>query len=213
MLARMPEDHWVSLDAGETEGRFQSKPWGPPARIFVNADVQGGSIQVELVTPNGEVIRDFARADCLPITASGRNQSRLAKRPPALGSEIRPPRGHIGSFLFAACQALFVHDDDLEPDGKLARDKANARWLEASSTARTTGAGKATSLPAASHRAASLESDTARPFRGREENGSCSAIRYQAATGHDSRSSGFQGRDEFCRVNGSRLSFVIFRLN
>jgi glucokinase len=34
-----------------------------------------------------------------------------------------------------------------------------------SSTSRTTGAGEATSLPAASHRAASLESDTARPFR------------------------------------------------
>ena len=32
MLARMPEDHFVSLDAGETEGRFQSKPWGPHSR-------------------------------------------------------------------------------------------------------------------------------------------------------------------------------------
>ena len=30
MVARMPEDHWISLDAGEDqEGWVMTKPWGP----------------------------------------------------------------------------------------------------------------------------------------------------------------------------------------
>ena len=162
----MPEDHFVSLDAGETEGRFQSKPWGPPFEIFVNADVQGGSIQVELVTPDGEVIRDFARADCLPITTSGRNQRiawRSGRRPWDLRSDHR---GGISARFYLRRARLYSYTMTmLDPDGKLARDKRTRAGSKPSNTARTTGAGEATSLPAASHRAASLESGTARPFR------------------------------------------------
>ena len=34
MLARMPEDHWVSLDAEGDEGWVMTKPWGPPYEIL-----------------------------------------------------------------------------------------------------------------------------------------------------------------------------------
>ncbi|PYV13964.1 MAG: hypothetical protein DMG07_13085 [Acidobacteria bacterium] len=132
MLARMPEDHFVSLDAGDAEGWFQSKPWGPPSEIFVNADAQGGSIQVELVTPYGEVIPDFGRSECLPITSSGRNQKiqwRSGRQPWDLRSNHR---GGISARFYLRHARLYSYTMTLpDPDGKLARDKANARWLEA----------------------------------------------------------------------------------
>ncbi|MAE63508.1 MAG: hypothetical protein CMJ18_04490 [Phycisphaeraceae bacterium] len=37
-------------------------------QIEVNADASGGSIRVEAVDPNGDVIEGFARQDCAPIT-------------------------------------------------------------------------------------------------------------------------------------------------
>ena len=74
MLARMPEDHWISLDAGDQEGWLMTKPWGPAYEILVNADAQGGSIEAELVTPYGEPIEDFTRADSVPLTSNGTAQ-------------------------------------------------------------------------------------------------------------------------------------------
>ena len=74
MVARMPEDHWISLDAGEEEGWLMTQPWGPAYEILVNTDAEGGSIEAELVTPYGEPIEDFTRADSVPLTSDGTAQ-------------------------------------------------------------------------------------------------------------------------------------------
>ena len=132
MLAKMPEDHWVSLDAGSNEGSFVCKPWGPPHEIFVNADAQGGSIEVELVTPYGKVVPDYSRNDCIPITANGKGQQIKWKNGKnaweAIGKE------HIGGLLTKFYQKnakLYSYTFTLpDPDGQLERDRVNARWCE-----------------------------------------------------------------------------------
>jgi hypothetical protein len=74
MLARMPEDHWVSLDAGREEGWLIAKPASGPSRLLVNADANGGSIEAELLTPNGQAIKGFTRAECIGISNNGKDQ-------------------------------------------------------------------------------------------------------------------------------------------
>lgn len=72
MLAKMPEDHWVSLDTGQEEGSLICKPWGPAHEIFVNADADGGSIEAEWVTPYGKVVEGYSRTDCVPLPRCAR---------------------------------------------------------------------------------------------------------------------------------------------
>ena len=131
MLAKMPEDHWVSLDAGADGGTFTCKPWGPPHEVFVNADAEGGEITAELVTPYGEPVPGCTRADCIPITGNGKNQElrwRDVPHPWALH------RDHLGGVLvrFHLRNAkLYSYTFTLpDPTGQLERDRLNTRWCE-----------------------------------------------------------------------------------
>jgi len=132
MLAKMPEDHWVSLDAGEEEGVLLTKEIGLPQRLLVNADIQaGGFIAVEYITPYRQTVDGFSRSECIPVTTSGKAQ------------EIRWRSGKNGwelneKYLGGVFIRLFIKNAKLysliweqpDPDGGAARYWANHRWTE-----------------------------------------------------------------------------------
>ena len=132
MLAKMPEDHWVSLDADSSEGSFVCKPWGPPHEVFVNADAQGGSIEAELVTPYGKVVPDYSRKDCVPITANGKGQQIKRKNGKSPWETIA--KDHLGGLLmkfYLKNAKLYSYTFTLpDANGQLERDRLNARWCE-----------------------------------------------------------------------------------
>jgi len=129
MLAKMPEDHWVSLDAGNKEGFFVHKPWGPPHEVFVNADAEGGSIEVELVNPFGRTMSGFSRAECIPITANGKKQEVKWKNGRHPWDFAKDHRGGVLARFYLKNAKLYSYTFTLpDPDGKLAVDKANTRW-------------------------------------------------------------------------------------
>ena len=132
MLAKMPEDHWVSLDADRTEGSIICKPWGPPHEIFVNADAQDGSVEAELVTPYGEVVPDYSRRDCIPVTNNGKSQPVKWKHGNSPWQTIA--KDHAGGLLakFYVKNAKFYSYTFTLPDphGQLENDRLNARWCE-----------------------------------------------------------------------------------
>ena len=132
MLAKMPEDHWVSLDANSKEGSFICKPWGPPHEIFVNADAQDGSIEAELVTPYGKVVPDYSRADCVAIIANGKNQQINWKNGQYPWKAIG--KDHLGGLLvkfYLKNAKLYSYTFTLpDPDGQLERNRLNARWCD-----------------------------------------------------------------------------------
>ena len=131
MLARMPEDHWVSLDAGTEEGWLMTKPWGPPYQIFVNADAEGGSIEAELISPYGDPIAGFTREESIPLREDETRQQlrwKSGRSPYDLSVE------HFGGIclkLYLKQAKLYSYTFTLpDPDGSLSRNKANARWLD-----------------------------------------------------------------------------------
>ena len=132
MLAKMPEDHWVSLDADSKEGSFVCKPWGPPHEIFVNADAKGGSIEAELVTPYGKVVPGYSRSDCIPASADGKGQQIKWKNGKSPWLSIA--KDHLGGLLvkfYLKNAKLYSYTFTLpDADGKLERDRLNARWCE-----------------------------------------------------------------------------------
>ena len=132
MLAKMPEDHWVSLDADRDEGSFVCRPWGPPHEIFVNADAEGGAIEAELVTPYGEVVADYSRSDCVPVTGDGKDQALSWKHGKSAWKEIAPDhRGGLLLTFYLRNAKLYSYTFTLpDPDGQLQRDKDNSRWCE-----------------------------------------------------------------------------------
>ena len=131
MLARMPEDHWISLDAGEDEGWFQTMPWGPPQEILVNADAEGGTLSVELVTPDGHPIEGFTRAESIPITSNGKDRKVAWKSGRSVFDLREAHRGGICARFYLRRAKLYSYTMVLpDPDGALTREKANARWLE-----------------------------------------------------------------------------------
>jgi hypothetical protein len=131
MLAKMPEDHWVSLNAGGKEGYFLTKPWGPPHEVFVNADAEGGAIEAELITPYREPIPNFTRAECIPITANGKNQEikwKCGRHPWDFATDYR---GGVLMKFYLKNAKLYSYTFTLpDPDGKLERDRLNTRWRE-----------------------------------------------------------------------------------
>ena len=132
MLAKMPEDHWVSLDADSNDGSFVCKPWGPPHEIFINADAKGGSIEAELVTPYGKVVQGYSRSDCIAVTANGKGQQIKWKNGKSPWETIA--KDHLGGLLtkfYLKNAKLYSYTFTL-PDagGQLERDKLNARWCE-----------------------------------------------------------------------------------
>ena len=132
MLAKMPEDHWVSLDANNKEGSFVCKPWGPPHEIFINADAEGGSIEAELVTPYGKVVADYSRNDCIPVTANGKGQQIKWKNGKSAWEAIA--KDHLGGLLvkfYLKNAKLYSYTFTLpDANGQLDRDRLNARWCE-----------------------------------------------------------------------------------
>jgi hypothetical protein len=132
MLAKMPEDHWVSLDAGSEEGFLVCKPWGPPHEIFVNADAEGGSVEAELVTPYGEVVPEYSRSDCIPVTGNGAGQPLAWKHGKSAWNEIAGDhRGGLLLKIYMRNAKLYSYTLTLpDPEGQLQRDKDNARWCE-----------------------------------------------------------------------------------
>lgn len=132
MLAKMPEDHWVSLDADNDEGSFVCKPWGPPHEVFVNADAKGGSIEAELVTPYGKVVPGYSRSDCIAVTANGKSQQIKWKNGKSAWETIA--KDHLGGLMmkfYLKNAKLYSYTFTLpDPDGQLERDRLNARWCE-----------------------------------------------------------------------------------
>ena len=131
MLAKMPEDHWVSLDAGDSEGSFTCKAWGPPHEVFVNADAAGGDITAELVTPYGEPVPGCTRADCIPITGNGKDQQ---VRWPAVPHPWDLHSDYLGGVLvrfYLRNAKLYSYTFTLpDPSGQLELDRQNARWCD-----------------------------------------------------------------------------------
>ncbi len=132
MLARMPEDHWVSLDAGSEEGWLLTKPYAAPSQLLVNADAEGGSIEAEFLTPYGELVEGFTRADCIGISGSGKDQEIRWKS----GTN---PRELVEKYRGGLCLKFYLKNAKLysyslmepDPDGTINRYWDNARWNEA----------------------------------------------------------------------------------
>ena len=133
MLARMPEDHWVSLDAGSTEGVLLTKAMSLnfTGELLVNADASGGSVVAELVTPYGQVVEGFGRGDCFAVGGEGKDQP---LRWDNGGRAIDMSTEHRGGlcFRFYLKNAKLYSFTIVEPDdeGRLAQYWANARWCE-----------------------------------------------------------------------------------
>ena len=132
MLAKMPEDHWISFDAGDEEGHFVCKSWGPPHEIYVNADAEGGAVRAELVTPYGEVVADYTRDDCIPVTANGKGQALRWKHGRSAWETIaKDHRGGLLLKILIRNAKFYSYTLTLpDPDGQLQRDKDNARWCD-----------------------------------------------------------------------------------
>ena len=129
MLAIMPEDHWVSFDAGPEEGSLLTGPWDLPSRMFVNADAEGGSIEVEFVDAYENPILGLGRADCVPVAGNGKDQEVKWKdvpRPADLNENY--PRGGMARIFLRNAKlysCTLVYPD---PDGALRRYWANLQW-------------------------------------------------------------------------------------
>ena len=132
MLAKMPEDHWVSLDAGHTEGWFLARPYATPSRLLVNADARGGSVEAELVTPYGEPVEDFTRADCIGVSGNGKDQQIRWKSERNLRDLNEAYRGGLCLKFYLRNAKLYSYSlMEPDPDGAIKRFWDNARWNEA----------------------------------------------------------------------------------
>ncbi|MAE64721.1 MAG: hypothetical protein CMJ18_10685 [Phycisphaeraceae bacterium] len=131
MLARMPEDHWVSLDAGHDGGWFLTRPSHAPARLMVNADAAGGRVEAELRTPYGETIEGFTLEDCMGVSGDGKDQEIRWKG----GDPSRLNAAHLGGlclkFHLVDAKLYSYSFLDPDPDGATRRYWQNARWNEA----------------------------------------------------------------------------------
>ncbi len=75
------------------------------AHLFVNADVKGGELRVEVLDESGAVIAPLSRANCVPLTTDGARQA-IAWREGSIASVVGRPvrlrfvltRGRIFSF-------------------------------------------------------------------------------------------------------------------
>jgi len=131
MLAKMPEDHWVSLDAGSEEGFVLTKPmaFADWQELVVNADATGGYIEGELVTPYGQVVGGFARRDCVPVTGDGKDQPMRWKGSTSVADIMPDHRGGLCIKFYLKNAKLYSFSvTEPDPDGAKARYWANMRW-------------------------------------------------------------------------------------
>lgn len=132
MLAKIPEDHWVSLDAGSGEGWFLTKPYGSPSRLLVNADAKGGRVEAEILTPYGRPVEGFTRADCVGISGNGKDQEirwTSKTNPRDLNQQHRG--GLCLKFYLTNAKLYSYTLVEPDPDGTIKRYWDNARWNEA----------------------------------------------------------------------------------
>ena len=130
MLAIMPEDHWVSFDAGSEEGSLLTGPWKLPHRMFINADAKDGSIEVEFLDGYEKPLPGLSRGECIPVTANGKDQEIRWKSDPCpadLKGDYNKvmARIHVKNAKLYSC--TFVYPD---PQGDIRRYWANYKWNE-----------------------------------------------------------------------------------
>ena len=131
MLAKMPEDHWVSLDAGNTEGWLLTTPYATPSRLLVNADAKGGYIEAEFVTPYGEPVEGFMRKDCIGISGNGKDQEIKWKTSVDPRSLCFKYRGGLCLKFYLKNAKLYSYSlMEPDPEGTIKAYWDNARWNE-----------------------------------------------------------------------------------
>ncbi|MDP7162998.1 MAG: hypothetical protein QF792_05835, partial [Phycisphaerae bacterium] len=130
-LAKMPEDHWVSLDAGSQEGTLLTKPIPFGHEILVNADADGGSVEAEIITPFGQVIEGFSRGECVRLKADGGNQPlrwTSGRKTTELSNDHRG--GILMRFYLRSAKLYSYTVIEPDPEGNCAAYWASARWCE-----------------------------------------------------------------------------------
>ena len=132
MLAIMPEDHWVSFDAGAEEGVLLAGPWRElPQSMFINADAKGGSILVEWVDGYERPIPGFSRAECNPITANGKDQQVTWKGGAIPSQTMADYRGaFMTRFIMKQAKLYSCSLAYSDPDGDRRRYWENLTWNE-----------------------------------------------------------------------------------
>jgi hypothetical protein len=71
-LATLRRDGFASMDAGAAGGTLTTRPVRFGGRhLFVNADPAGGTLRVEVLSRQGEVVAPFTRAGCVPVRGDG----------------------------------------------------------------------------------------------------------------------------------------------
>jgi len=132
MLAKMPEDHWVSLDAGSVEGWLLTKPYATPSQLLVNADAKGGSVEAEFLTPYGRPVEGFTRTDCVGISGNGKDQEikwKGATNPRDLNEKHRG--GLCLKFYLKNAKLYSYSLMEPDPNGTIKRYWDNAHWNKA----------------------------------------------------------------------------------
>ncbi|MGQ9731835.1 MAG: hypothetical protein ACUVX8_11265 [Candidatus Zipacnadales bacterium] len=68
-IAKLRRDGFASLDAAESAGgTITTRPVSFKGKyLFVNADISGGELQVEVLRESGQVVRRFSRERCRPV--------------------------------------------------------------------------------------------------------------------------------------------------
>ena len=105
-LAKMRKDGWASLDADESPGQITTRRLeNAGGGLQVNYDARGGSIRVEVLDADGQVIPGYGRDECEPLAGDairGRVAWKTADTLPA-GAPIRLrfllDRARIYSFM------------------------------------------------------------------------------------------------------------------
>ena len=130
MLAVMPEDHWVSLDAGLEGGTLLAGPFRQlPRELLINADAAQGSIEVEFVDGYQRPLPGLSRRDCVAITANGRDQLVRWRGDPHPDQAEGDHRGGVILHLHLRNAKLYSVTFALpDPDGSVRRYWENLEW-------------------------------------------------------------------------------------
>lgn len=130
MLAIMPEDHWVSLDAGPKEGTLLAGPWKfLPQQMYINADAESGSIEIEFVDAYERPIPGLTRADCIPVKANGKGQQVRWKGDLSPNKFESDYRGGTMTKIYMKNAKLYSCTFTIpDPNGQARRYWANCNW-------------------------------------------------------------------------------------
>ena len=98
-LATLRRDGFASMDAGDQPATLTTRPVSfSGSYLFINASASGGSVRAEVLDEQGQPVKGFELADCMPFEAdstrqmlswrSGRTLADLAGRPVRLRFEL-----------------------------------------------------------------------------------------------------------------------------